>query len=276
MTDSDWRLAETEQLRDILDPRKDRTRIQSILDVNPSLKYVILSTPGCGAERLAGYIRKIPKAGIPYNYFQPKLLKRAGHPERRPGGLFEYFGDLVRRRSDPDGAFGMILQFGHFEKLFGKNSETLAYGVAFLDQFDRIIWMHHSDKILQAVRAERIGGVVSDEFNKKVKSDFTDPLTEFSRIAALLKKIIDYEHGWQTLLQKISNQTMMIDYDMLRGNITEELSRILHFLNVPFVQTQIDQMPIADASFDAEYKMRQRFLDYVNGQKVPTLIDPNS
>lgn len=271
MTYCDWRRNEIEILSDILDIGRDRKAEANPSDHHSKPKYLILSTPGAGAEHIGACFRRIGKGGVPFNYFQPKLLKIAGHPERKEQGLFRYFTDLTERRSGPDGCFGMILQFGHFEKLFGSNSESLYYGIAFLEWFDRIIWVRQSDKLLQAIKAERLCEIDFAGKGKKAKKIDLDQMKIYSRLARRIKQIIDQEYQWQTLLAKTSIKTLTIDHSLFCKEMNTELISIFSFLDIAHSSKDNQNCLPNDIDLSYEHKLKQRFIDYISGKSINLL-----
>jgi LPS sulfotransferase NodH len=82
----------------------------------PAVRYVVYFTPRSGSSRLTDLIDRAGGCGIPGEYFNPNLIKKAA-TFLGAQGLEDYI-DLLMRRRNTNGVFGCEVTSGHLYNTF--------------------------------------------------------------------------------------------------------------------------------------------------------------
>jgi trehalose 2-sulfotransferase len=118
-------------------------------EIPPSKKYLLISTPRTGSTLVGEMLYETGKAGDPQEYLSPGFIQawQKKYPQKKQFKLHDYITKLERRKSSPNGVFGINVQFLQFSTFFDKK-ESLS---EFIKTFDCIITLGRKDKVAQAV-----------------------------------------------------------------------------------------------------------------------------
>ena len=235
-------------------------------------KYAILASPRTGSTMLASALYNSGLAGAPFEYFHHNLLKLRDNPEKRPNELNLYLEEIIRRRTSPNGYFGIKIHFSQFEYLFGGNMKATEVGLKFIDEFDKHILITRRDKILQA-----ISSLLADE--KKVYSRMSiteDELLgrEFQQddvvaITSYLNVFIQWDAAWRTILEKLNKPFIEVAYEDLCTDPQIEFRRIFAFLDIENASgDEISFSTEKQTNTRLTAKLKSDYLDHIGASPV--------
>jgi LPS sulfotransferase NodH len=188
-------------------------------------KYLVCATPRSGSTLLCRGLTSTERAGRPAEYLSGPYGKVF---RERTGRLWlpEYFDFLLRRRTSANGVFGLKM---HFDQL-SVNMPEKEEQVAFLGQFDQLIFMTRRDKLAQAVslwKAYETG--IYRLADHETAEQLSVPPVEyaFHNIAGALSVIAYQEANWRTLLADFADKTFGVTYEDLAGDYASTMQRLL-------------------------------------------------
>lgn len=243
MYDADrWRASELNNVHDKLLEHY----FSSKRDFTPSpegikLRYVLCSSPRSGSTLISDMLYRIGLAGDPLEYFNKKLLD---YYQKHYGktGIDAYLEDIERRRTSPNGIFGIKLHYYQAAMVWkGRESEGLTH----LARYDKKILITRRDKIAQAVslyRAQKTQIWSSED--KSFMSD-NDPRKKIEvpydpvRIAYALSQLINEEAGWRNLLEQAGIPFTEICYETYVADYEKQSAKLLQSLGVNLGEEQI-------------------------------------
>jgi LPS sulfotransferase NodH len=121
--------------------------------VEPRHRYAIFSSPRTGSNYLCARLNNLEhRLGIPMEYLHTDAVRLMGS-RLLPGAvgpvkLERYLDAVARVRTTRDGWFGVKIQPNQLFPVFDEDMTRVA---AFLDGFDRLIFLTRADKLGQAV-----------------------------------------------------------------------------------------------------------------------------
>jgi LPS sulfotransferase NodH len=223
-------------------------------------KYIILCSPRSGSTMLANALYNTGLAGAPFEYFNRKILKARNNPELRPNELSFYLNEMIRRRTSPNGYFGMTLQFEQFEYLFGRNATVTSVGMTFLSEFDRKILVYRRDKISQAVSfwLARENSVWSMPNRAKtgLLQRTLNP-TDVIEICDLLRTFVAWDDLWRKVISRLEGSCMEVAYEDLRSDPQAEFGKIFEYLGLRELrdsQLSVPKLKSEDPALTTELK----------------------
>lgn len=209
-------------------------------EAKTTMPYILLASPRTGSSMLASGLFASGLAGNPAEYLHPLYRE---HYARTKGtnDLRTYLSDLARRRTSPNGRFGMKVHVHQFRELFGKSPE---HGVRFLKQFRRFVHIYRRDKVEQAISwmlaRQRLVWNVEDA--SKVPAERTYRPEDDEVIAKYLQRAVDFDRTWQKLQAAYALQPSIdVAYEDLVANTPAEVARVLRHLDV---ETAPDALPL--------------------------------
>ncbi|OOZ39132.1 hypothetical protein BOW53_12840 [Solemya pervernicosa gill symbiont] len=246
--------------------------VSSALDferaTHPNFRYVILSSPRCGSSLLAGMLTSTQQAGCPKEYLNRDYirayLKQSGLSDTP---LPAYMQEMERRRTSPNGLFGVKLHWEHFVDIYGVKGGLKREGIDFIQSMDRVIRICRKDKISQAIsyyiaiqtnRWVELPGQASNRESSSNDRIGFDPM----RITSLLNALVVQEVSWQRFCRQHSIDPVDVCYETLVADYDAESRRVLGCLGLDKSMT-IPQPPIKKQATELNAELRSRYLDYV-------------
>jgi trehalose 2-sulfotransferase len=240
-------------------------------EVKLKKKYLILSSPWTGSAMLASALYHTGLAGVPFEYFHSRLLKARNNPELRPNELGAYLDDIIKRRTSPNGYFGMKLHFEQFDYLFGRNPTLTTIGIKFLSEFDKRILVYRRDKILQSVsallaREDKVWpktGVSNTDLLQRALSP--DDVVE---ISDSLRMFIWWEHCWRKVISRLDG-CLEIAYEDLCSDTQTEFAKIFEYLELPELRTRQVAVPtVKQANVVFANELKKTYLEKIGAFDV--------
>lgn len=203
-------------------------------------RYVLCSTPRCGSNLVGEMLHGTGLAGDPQEYLNTRyingFMRLRGEPEAKTLDLAAYMADLERRRTTPNGVFGVKIHFEHIDSVWKGRSNA---AVKFLQRFDKFVLLSRRDKIAQAVslykaRATQIWSstdyqfMAEDDPRRSIKPEF-DP----AAIAKALKDLITDDAQWRELLTQHGLPHVELCYEDFVADYAGQGRRLLSELGIP-------------------------------------------
>lgn len=235
------------------------------IDAKLKQKYIILSSPRTGSTMLASALYHTGLAGAPFEYFHPQILKARNNPELRPNELNVFLEEMIRRRTSPNGYFGMALYFGQFEYLFGANPTIMSMGMRFLSEFDKRILLYRRDKILQSVSEllAREGNIWSatNISNNGVLGRAPNP-NDVVELSEFLRTFVLWDHYWRKVNSRLDGSCLEIAYEDLCSDPQAEFGKIFDYLGLHELRTRRIAVPAAK-QMDVANEMKRAYLEKI-------------
>jgi len=190
----------------------------------PTKTLIIASTGRSGSHMLGHALHETKCFGFPLEYLNPGNLlewkRRLG--VRKTKAVLE---ELQRRRTSPNGVFGIKLHYAHIQQI-GGFSEVRKY---FPDAY--YILLSRVDQLSQAVSmsvARQTGLWIA---NQNVSPRCT-PKYSFKQIDKCLRQIILENASWRYLLASQGCRHKEIIFENARDNLRETIIEIAEFMSI--------------------------------------------
>lgn len=202
-------------------------------------RFLILSAPRTGSQMLCSALNASRLAGHPQEYLNGRYI--ALHEKEFRGGrwsLDAYLADIARRRTSPNGVFGIKLHAGQFHQVFGKQPRE---GNTFLKSFNRWILTYRRRKLDQAIshllaNERNIWQSESDEPVPEVRAFAAD---DVPKVAYHLTLVAQEELFWRQTAKGLGLDVLEVAYEDLAADPRREIGRVLGHLGVALPRDQI-------------------------------------
>lgn len=205
--------------------RNDLPRVES-----PSKVLIIASTGRCGSHMLGHALYRTNRFGFPLEYAHPKNIA-----EWKRRLKLDDFRDLIqeiqKRRTSSNGVFGIKIHYPHINQFGGFQQLIECFPDAYY------ILLSRKDVLKQAVSlsmARQTGVWISGQ---QPKND--DPKYNFNDIDNCLRETILNTASWKYKLSAGGCNYIEIDFDNLRQNLTDSISKIANFVGVKIEKHEI-------------------------------------
>ncbi len=189
----------------------------------PSKVLIIASTARSGSHMLGHALYETNKFGFPLEYAQAKNLEEW---KRRLGcdDIIGVMKELMRRRTSPNGVFGIKIHYSHLEQFGGFENLVKLFPDAYY------ILLNREDVLEQAVSlsiASQTGVLISGQ--KPIKED---PVYDFSHIDKCLKDTIINNSLWRYTLAGSGCRYSEMSFDKIRSDLPHAIKEISSFIDV--------------------------------------------
>jgi len=186
----------------ILDLRLDLPPVD-----RPGLVYLLASEPRTGSNLLCALLEQTGRAGRPLEYFHLGALGPA-MAGRGTADVDAYLADLMRRRTTPNGVFGMKMHFEQMEGFLRQSRAGLPAGT-------RLIRLVRRDAVAQAVSldlARRSGRWFG---GADPGAGGPAPAYDFAQIRSSLAAVLRERRAWTEFLARHGGPAPMVAYESL-------------------------------------------------------------
>jgi LPS sulfotransferase NodH len=237
-----------------------RRAFDAAFDLPPAplrLAYAILHPPRTGSTMLSSMLASTGRGGFPLEYLSPRCLKlfvqRTGDTRLAP-----YLTDIVRRRTSPNGVFGIKLQHGQAQ--FAASSTS---GMAFLKQIGRFIRVSRRDKLDQAIswmmaRERQVWHVQNGDAlpaERGFRPEDVQRLDRFIEIA------VQRDREWQETIARLGLSPVIdVVYEDLLAEPAAQMARVLGFLGIEFDPGNLPQPTIRKLAGEGSQAIKQGYL----------------
>ena len=237
----------------------------------PTLRrYVVLSTPRSGSTLLGECLRAVA-AGDPLEYFHENVL--ATYRRTAKGKQHATYRDLLqvmeRRRTSPNGTFGMKVHFYQFNRVFGVDIHTV--GRDWLRHQQALIRVYRRDRLAQAVsRTKAVATQQWSSIEVPVKAySFAGTAKNYSNLVGNLLWVVRDELQWMDFCAQHGFQTLDVAYEDLRDDLSSTLGRVLKYIGVPDTSADLKEPPLRALADNQSAEVRASLLAYLTGARDP-------
>ena len=188
----------------------------------PRISYMVCSVPRCGSSLLCELLCNTEVAGAPTEFFDPELM---GRFRERWGSSSdeEYAAQLLRKKTTPNGVFGLKVHWGQLGHLPGGDPDALFPGL-------RYVHMQREDAVRQAVSWVR--AIQTNQWASSHEAR-GEPVFDAEQIAFYLEVIRKEGASWEQYFGQRSITPHRVVYERLVAQPGETLGSVLDFLGVP-------------------------------------------
>lgn len=223
----------------------------------PSKFLVIASTARSGSHMLGHALHRTGRFGFPLEYANPVNL-----PEwkRRLGveSTEEALDEIQKRRTSPNGVFGIKVHYEHLEQFGGFDRMVARYPDA------RYVLLSRENVLRQAVSlaiAEQTGVWISGQ---EPMSDET-PRYDFEQIDRCLRETLRNNTSWRYTLAASGCNYIEMNFDEVRHDLSQSIQTIAGHLGIEIDPSEIrSEHATKKQSGDLNREWSRRFTDDFN------------
>ena len=225
-------------------------------------RYAILASPRSGSNLLGRALFDTGLAGDPLEWLHPGMI--AVERERTGRGadlrMDEFLRIMERRRTSPNGVFGMKLHYSQLLNACGKQDPAEAM-TRYLRRMDRLVWIRRRDRIAQGVslalaRETKIWVAEDPRFQRDA-----DAAVDPHACVAALAAVSWHDNGWDTLLNAAGLEALEVWYEDLVARYEHEVRRVLDWLDLP--DAPVPAPPIQRQGGEVNERLRREVLAYL-------------
>jgi LPS sulfotransferase NodH len=186
------------------------------------LSYMVCSVPRCGSSLLCELLCNTEVAGAPTEFFDPELMGRF----RERWGVTsdtDYVAQLLRRKTGPNGVFGMKVHWGQIGHLPSADHAALFPAL-------RHIHMRREDVVRQAVSWVR--ALQTNQWASSHEAR-ADPHFDRGQIDFYLDVIRTEDAAWERYFAERKVVAHRVLYERLVEEPVDTLRAVLDFLELP-------------------------------------------
>jgi len=185
---------------------------------------IVASTGRSGSHMLGHALQTTNHFGFPLEYTNPsnykEWAKRLGEFD-----LKEMIGEIKRKRTSPNGVFGIKIHYSHVNEMYGgfEGVQTI-----FPDAY--YVLLTRKDVLKQAVSlaiARQTGVWISGQ-----KSRCLDPQYRFKNIDACLREVILDSAAWRFTLAANGCKFIEMNFDQVKTDLSKAINIIADFMAV--------------------------------------------
>lgn len=212
----------------------------SPVDIAPRFKYAIFSQPRTGSTALAKFLaaREFgdPAEFINMHYIQAYCRIRG----ITKVGINDYLDHLFRRRSSPNGIFGIKIHVNQFTAIARQGKrDTGVVARDIMGRFDKIVVMKRRNKLRQT--SSYYWAIETDTWNPaQDRGGGEDVAFDVSKFAALLATVIAWDFQMDELVEDLGASAMTLDYEDLADDTAASLRRVVDFLDMDAGEGALD------------------------------------
>jgi len=226
------------------------------------LPYLILGNPRSGSTMLCSSLSLTRMAGSPTEYLNPMSLKIY----RKAKGsvpLQTYLNEIVRRRTSPNGRFGLKLMPDQFTAVFHQSSGD---GERFLRSFKRYIRTYRRDKVAQAVSnmlaIERSLWTTTNPEDKAPERTFRHG--DVAAISRALAFLVSREQFWLDTIDRLGlSPVIEIAYEDLVADTRREVGRALTHIGVEMAAADIPLPDTVKLAGEGSREIRRLYIEAI-------------
>lgn len=199
----------------------------------PSKVLIIASTPRCGSHMLGHALHATGCFGFPLEYTQPANFAEW---RRRFAGCDDVLTEIQRRRTSPNGVFGIKIHYSHIAEYGGFTHVMQRFPDAYF------VFLFRKEALKQAVSlsiAQQAGVWISGQEPINPTAEY-----DFDRINKCMRRILLENAGWRYLLAAHGCRFIEVEYEDVRSDIGGTVMRIASFMDVAVDAERIPSAPV--------------------------------
>ena len=190
----------------------------------PRISYLVCSIPRSGSTLLCDLLTGTGVAGAPAEVFHPDYMRILG---RRWGveTTEEYVGQVLARKTGPNGVFGAKAHWGQYHPLFDDTDPRRVLPNL------RLILMSRRDRLRQAVSWVRALQTLRWQSSERGRSE-RQPAFEPEHIARKVERIGREEDAWKALFDRHGIEAQCVVYEDLVSDQGRIVRDALEFIGI--------------------------------------------
>ncbi|CVI57330.1 Stf0 family sulfotransferase [Agrobacterium leguminum] len=215
---------------------------------------VVASSYRCGSTYLSSLLWADGRFGAPFEYFNFEkhmivLMARLGAVDAE-----SYLRELIKRRTAPNGTFGIKCHFHHFEAMVQQSEWWMGQ-----HRSARYLYVNRLDKIAQAVsmaKALQTNSWVSFEVARKVPLFYSHDL-----IRDCLQEVMTQTSAWWKWFERNGITPFTVNYEDLQDRPTDIIAGIANWFGVSSQPLNPIEVPMPAIQSDAtNLEWQNRFI----------------
>lgn len=184
--------------------------------------YMIASTPRSGSHYLGHLMRSTGLMGDPLEYLHSDHFKR-WKEIFQTDDLISTFSELYKRRTSPNGIFGLKAHYNQLEEYGGVDQIVKLLGVS------KVIFVTRLDKASQAVSYS-----IAHQTQSWISEDppLVEPFYDYCSIDKCVSQVMAQEFGWNEFFRETDLDVMYVSYESLCLSPDLVIDQISAFLGV--------------------------------------------
>jgi trehalose 2-sulfotransferase len=189
----------------------------------PRVSFLVCALPRSGSSLLCELLARTELAGAPAEFFEPNQRRRL-EGQWDAGTLDRYVGEMLARKTTPNGVFGLKALYHQLVDAVGLTSPR--------DLFPnvRYVYIKRHDHVRQAVSFAR--AIQTDQWASEHPAGRADPVFDAAQIGELIAWIRSEEALWEEFFRREGSPVLRLLYEDFAESIDETLARVLRFLAV--------------------------------------------
>ncbi len=220
----------------------------------PSKVLIIASTPRCGSHMLGHALHRTGSFGFPLEYTQPANLAEW---RRRLAGCDDVLTEIQRRRTSPNGVFGIKIHYSHISGYGGFQQVMRRFPNAYY------VFLFRRDVLKQAVSlsiAQQTGVWIDGQEPIATTAQY-----EFERINKCMRRVLLENAGWRYLFAAHGCRHMEVEFEEARNDIGGTVVRMGSFLGITVDAGRLPTDPVTKKQgLDINKSWAERFLKDFN------------
>ena len=212
-------------------------------DAPTRVSYVVCSVPRCGSSLLCELLCNTGVAGAPTEFFDPELMGRFRERWGAPSDD-SYVEQLLRRKTGPNGVFGMKAHWGQLYEGIPADPAALFPNLHY-------IHMRRDDTLRQAVSWVR--AIQTNQWASSHDAR-AEPVFDRGGIAFYVEEIHKQDAAWERYFAERGITPHVVMYEALVATPDDIVRKVLEFLGVagpqPIPSDPIELERQADALTD--------------------------
>ena len=213
----------------------------------PTKVLIIASTERCGSHMLGHALHNTHAFGFPLEYANPANLKK-WKEKFKTDDFYEVLDEIQKRRTSPNGVFGIKLHYQHIEE-FGGFEQLVNY---FPDAY--YVLLSRENVLNQAVSlsiASQTGVWIAGQ--EPVNEN---PEYDYSSIDKSLKSIIKNNSSWRYSLAASDCNYIEMNFDNVKNNLDKTISDIAKFMGV---SVNVEDIPTEQVTSKQSNKLNKEW-----------------
>ena len=230
-------------------------------------RYAILSSERSGSTLLGECLRALG-AGDPIEYLHRGLLQafRQSAPDRGKATYGDLLTAMEKRRTTPNGTFGVKAHFFQFAEAFGSSINSA--GPEWLRRQGTLIRIYRKDHLAQSI--SRMKASVTDQWHSTDKPTrafaFSGRPLDYLNLVHHLNAVVKDELHWVGFCEQYQLKTFEVSYEDLRDNLRPTLGMVLNRIGLPDSSADLVEPPIRALANSQSAEVRTAFLEYLTGE----------
>ncbi|HZC38342.1 MAG TPA: Stf0 family sulfotransferase [Sphingomicrobium sp.] len=228
----------------------------------PELVYLLASVPRTGSTWLSHLLWQTGCLGAPLEYLNFEQAGPYGFANRSPSQQQWLWRSVLRRRTSPNGVFGLKCFPDQLEYLQETNPELLTEVLASVlsgKHPPRVIWLRRRDHVAHAISLARamLSGVWRQEQERgaEPRVDYSEAMVEQSA-----RSIEQQERAWQHMFRDVRVEPLELWYEDAVAATEEVALQVAQHLGVELIlDAAVAAPPIAKQAESDAREWRERY-----------------